>query len=150
MEHVLSKMSPQLADYMREVATPTLSKITNALMDEQPDAANIDAFIITLLSAPPSPTDKASSVELLHFNDVYNIEPGERDPVGGAARFVTLIRNIKSAAAAAGRADPVVVFSGDAFNPSMMSTVTKGKQMVPCLNNMKCDVALVGKFVFGL
>ncbi len=76
--------------------------------------------------------------------NMYNIEPSDRDPVGGAARFVTVIKNIKSAAAAAGRPDPVVVFSGDAFNPSLMSTVTKGKQMVPCLNNIKVDVACIG------
>ena len=75
---------------------------------------------------------------------MYNIEPSDRDPVGGAARFVTLIKSIKSAAAVAGKADPVVVFSGDAFNPSLMSTVTKGKQMVPCLNNMNIDVACIG------
>jgi 5'-nucleotidase len=26
--------------------------------------------------------------------------------------------------------DPLVLFSGDAFNPSLMSTITMGKQMV--------------------
>jgi 5'-nucleotidase len=76
--------------------------------------------------------------------NMYNIEPSDRDPVGGAARFVALIKNIKSAAAAAGAAEPVVVFSGDAFNPSLMSTVTKGRHMVPCLNNMTIDVACIG------
>jgi 5'-nucleotidase len=75
---------------------------------------------------------------------MYNIEPSDRDPVGGAARFVSLIKNIKSAAAAAGAAEPVVVFSGDAFNPCLMSTVTKGRHMVPCLNNMAIDVACIG------
>ena len=75
---------------------------------------------------------------------MYNIEPSDRDPVGGAARFVSLIKNIKSAAAAAGAAEPVVVFSGDAFNPCLMSTVTKGRHMVPCLNNMAVDVACIG------
>jgi 5'-nucleotidase len=136
--------SPEQAYYMAHVANPALAKITAALLVEQPDADKIDAFIIKLLSAPNLPPAKASSIELLHFNDVYNIEPSDRDPVGGAARFVTLIKNIRSAAAAAGNAEPIVVFSGDAFNPSLMSTVTKGKQMVPCLNNMKIDVACIG------
>ena len=73
----------------------------------------------------------------------YNVEPSDREPVGGAARFVTLIKNIKSAAAASGKPDPIVIFSGDAFNPSLLSTVTKGKHMVPCLNNIKVDGKLI-------
>jgi len=35
---------------------------------------------------------KAEELTIFHFNDVYNIEPAARDPVGGAARFKTLIK----------------------------------------------------------
>ena len=59
------------ADYMLLVANPTLAKIQTALMASQPDAANIDAFIINLLSAPKVAAARAPSIELLHFNDVY-------------------------------------------------------------------------------
>lgn len=47
--------------------------------------------------------------------------------------------------------EPLVVFSGDAFNPSLMSTVTMGKQMVPVLNEAGVAVACVGNhdFDFG-
>jgi 5'-nucleotidase len=47
---------------------------------------------------------------------------GERaqEPVGGAARFASALK-----AQAANK--PLVLFSGDVFNPSLMSTVTKGK-----------------------
>jgi len=47
---------------------------------------------------------------------------GERaqEPVGGAARFATALR-------AQAASKPLVLFSGDVFNPSLMSTVTKGK-----------------------
>jgi hypothetical protein len=65
------QMSPEHADYMTHIANPTLEKIRNALIAEQPNAADIDAFIINLLSARPLPAAKASSIELLHFNDVY-------------------------------------------------------------------------------
>jgi hypothetical protein len=34
----------------------------------------------------------AKVLTLLHFNDVYNIEPGTRDPCGGAARFAWKVR----------------------------------------------------------
>ena len=45
-----------------------------------------------------------------------------------------------------------VIFSGDAFNPSMLSTVTKGKHMVPVLNEMMIDAATIGNhdFDFGV
>lgn len=48
--------------------------------------------------------------------------------------------------------NPLVLFSGDAFNPSLLSTVTKGKQMVPILNSFNINTACVGNhdFDFGL
>ena len=49
---------------------------------------------------------------ILHFNDVYNIEPREKEPVGGAARFASKIATFKSR-------NPLILFSGDALNPSM-------------------------------
>ena len=77
-------------------------------------------------------------LHFLHFNDVYNIEAStSAEPCGGAARFVSLLRSLRSSGAAVGKNNghvsipkedpaPVVLFSGDAFNPSLMSTVTKG------------------------
>jgi hypothetical protein len=37
------------------------------------------------------PGGKAETISILHFNDVYNVESREVEPVGGAARFVILI-----------------------------------------------------------
>lgn len=36
------------------------------------------------------------------------------------------------------------MFSGDAFNPSLESSVTKGSHMVPILNGIGTEVACVG------
>ena len=38
----------------------------------------------------------------------------------------------------------MTLFSGDAFNPSLESSVTKGRHMVPILNNLGTTVACVG------
>ena len=38
----------------------------------------------------------------------------------------------------------LTLFSGDAFNPSLESSVTKGRHMVPVLNNLETAVACVG------
>lgn len=53
-----------------------------------------------------------TTITILHFNDVYNIEPREQDPVGGAARFKTAVDNLRNL-------NPLVLFSGDVFNPSL-------------------------------
>lgn len=49
---------------------------------------------------------------IIHFNDVYNIEPREKDPVGGAARFATKVASFR-------HLNPLTAFSGDALNPSL-------------------------------
>lgn len=44
----------------------------------------------------------------------------------------------------AGQPEVLTFFSGDAFNPSIESTVTKGRHMVPFLNAIGTDVACMG------
>jgi hypothetical protein len=36
----------------------------------------------------------AASLTIVHFNDVYNIEASQKEPVGGAARFVAKVRRL--------------------------------------------------------
>lgn len=55
----------------------------------------------------------AQNLVILHFNDVYNVDPRPfPEPVGGAARFCTAIKSFQ-------HLHPLVLFSGDAFSPSM-------------------------------
>ncbi|XP_034650773.1 mannosylglucosyl-3-phosphoglycerate phosphatase isoform X1 [Drosophila subobscura] len=79
---------------------------------------------------------------ILHYNDVYNIESmAETEPVGGAARFATAIKGYA-------HLNPLVLFSGDAFSPSMLSTFTQGEQMVPVLNSVGTHCAVFGNHDF--
>jgi hypothetical protein len=39
----------------------------------------------------------AGSVTLVHFNDVYEIESGKKEPVGGAARFAAKLKEVTAA-----------------------------------------------------
>lgn len=83
-----------------------------------------------------------SGITILHFNDVYNIEPNSTtEPIGGAARFCTAIKSFASLR-------PLVLFSGDAFSPSMLSAFTNGEQMVPVLNAVGTDCAVFGNHDF--
>lgn len=64
-------------------------------------------------SSPSLPRQQASkdSLTILHFNDVYNIEGRDREPVGGAARFKTCLDKFSYLR-------PLTLFSGDALSPS--------------------------------
>jgi len=89
---------------------------------------------------------------VLHFNDVYNIGAGSKEPVGGGARFTHMVNSYRKGGSRYDGRDPLVLFSGDAFNPSLTSTVYKGKQMVPVLNAIKPEISVYGNhdFDFGL
>lgn len=71
---------------------------------------------------------------------MYNINVAPCEPVGGAARFVTAVRE-------AIRESPVetlVLFSGDAFSPAPLTPLTEGSEMPPILNATLIDVACIG------
>ena len=58
-------------------------------------------------------------LNIIHFNDAYNIESRNVEPVGGVARFRTVIQEIVKSTS-----EPtIVLFSGDAFNPSTCKLV---------------------------
>jgi len=96
---------------------------------------------------PKSAKKGAKDLTIVHFNDVYNIEGQKQEPVGGVARFASALDQIRNKGL-----NPLVLFSGDAFNPSIMSTVVKGVQMPPCLNALGIHTACYGNhdFDFGL
>lgn len=63
------------------------------------------------IKSKTQPLVKRDKITIIHFNDVYNIEPRDQEPVGGAARFITKIRSIPN--------EPLILFSGDCLNPSL-------------------------------
>lgn len=62
-------------------------------------------------SASTLTSQLADAITLIHFNDVYNIEERDKEPCGGAPRFKTKVDSLREL-------EPLVVFSGDALNPS--------------------------------
>lgn len=99
---------------------------------------------ITVQEFNSSDTHSSPDLRILHFNDVYHAMPGSRDPVGGIARFQTLCDHYRNDEQFDGQPELLTFFSGDAFNPSLESSVTKGSHMVPILNNVGVDCACVG------
>ena len=70
--------------------------------------------------------NRPPDLRILHYNDVYHVEAGSAEPAGGIARFQTLCNYYKNDAKFKGHPELITVFSGDAFNPSLESSVTKG------------------------
>eukprot|EP01135_Chromosphaera_perkinsii_P006758 Nk52_evm6s578 gene=Nk52_evmTU6s578 len=102
-----------------------------------------------------SGTGSIEKLRIIHFNDVYNIEEKKTEPVGGAARFTSALNQLKNKQKEAEGGDylrPLVLFSGDLFNPSLMSVSTKGEHLVPFVNRFGIDVACFGNhdFDFGV
>ncbi|KAI2464021.1 Metallo-dependent phosphatase [Annulohypoxylon bovei var. microspora] len=88
--------------------------------------------------------DGPPDLRLVHYNDVYHVDQSSSEPVGGASRFMSLIKYYEEDGKYKGQPNLVTLFSGDAFNPSLESSVTKGDHMVPLLNNIGTDAAALG------
>lgn len=72
------------------------------------------------------PHDTPPDLRILHYNDVYHVDSSSAEPVGGVARFMSLIKHYQQDEKFEGQPYPITLFSGDAFNPSLESSVTKG------------------------
>ena len=77
-------------------------------------------------AAETKTASKSKELTILHFNDVYNIESREKEPVGGAARFATKLASFR-------HLNPLIVFSGDCLNPS-----TSKCKILLCPDRCRC------------
>jgi 2',3'-cyclic-nucleotide 2'-phosphodiesterase (5'-nucleotidase family) len=71
-------------------------------------------------------TEGQPDLRILHYNDVYHVDPSSAEPVGGITRFMTACKEYQEDEKYKDQSKLLTFFSGDAFNPSLESTVTKG------------------------
>lgn len=69
----------------------------------------------------------APDIRFIHYNDVYHIDAFSAEPVGGIARFQSLVNHYRNNAKFKDQPKLLNFFSGDAFNPSTESSITKGR-----------------------
>ncbi|KAL5344078.1 hypothetical protein BJX70DRAFT_385280 [Aspergillus crustosus] len=138
--------SPSIPTYRRHISTrASISSgpiIVGPTLKTAPRMASIETDGLTVTYS--SERTGIPDLRLIHYNDVYHVESGSAEPVGGAPRFQSVINHYRSNPSFEGQPAPLTFFSGDAFNPSLESTVTKGRHMVPFLNKAGTDVACVG------
>ena len=92
----------------------------------------------------PGQADSPPDLRLIHYNDVYHLDASSAEPVGGLPRFITVCREYQEGEQFKDQPKALTFFSGDAFNPSLESTVTKGQHMVPVLDMIGTDCSCVG------
>ncbi|KDQ60604.1 hypothetical protein JAAARDRAFT_708193 [Jaapia argillacea MUCL 33604] len=98
-----------------------------------------------------------AKLSLLHFNDVYRVQPQKISPPApqtiDVAQFCAMLDDVRDqwSDRPDGKKDGLVLFSGDVFAPSLESSVTRGSHMVPVMNEIGPDVSLTGNhdFDFG-
>ncbi|KAL1746984.1 Metallo-dependent phosphatase-like protein [Schizophyllum fasciatum] len=99
----------------------------------------------------------ATSLPILHFNDVYRVKPqklapGSSDTID-VTQFAAMLDDLRQGwdVRPNGQREGLVLFSGDVFAPSVESSVTRGSHMVPVMNEIAPDVSLTGNhdFDFG-
>ncbi|VDP75607.1 unnamed protein product [Echinostoma caproni] len=95
-----------------------------------------------------TPQGETIQAEILHFNDVYNVEETSGDLCGGAARFTAAFTELRSRVPE----NTLLLFSGDALSPSSLSMTTEGSHMIDVLNRLNLDCAVIGNhdFDFGI
>ncbi|KAJ1721626.1 hypothetical protein LPJ53_003878 [Coemansia erecta] len=92
------------------------------------------------MSAQPNTTFR-----ILHFNDVYHVSAGDREPVGGAARFGSIMHSLQQDGS---KPPALTLFSGDAYFPSLESSISRGEHMLPVLNALNIDASTFGNHEF--
>lgn len=122
----------------------TATKRFDEMVNEESRMEDNKALEFSVYSKLDTPKHTGQDgITILHFNDVYNVESTTKtEPIGGAARFLTAMKSFEDA-------NPLVLFSGDAFSPSMLSFFTQGEEMVPVLNSLGTKCAVFGNHDFG-
>ena len=85
-------------------------------------------------------------ITIAHFNDVVRSRAALLSPLVNPRQYhISNASRIARFSATIRAADPdLTIFSGDAFSPSLESSILKGEHIVPVLNHLGVDVACYG------
>jgi 5'-nucleotidase len=107
--------------------------------------------VVALLTLTTACTRGPAAVTILHFNDVYEIEPVEGGHAGGLARLATLRASLLKTSP-----NLLTTLGGDYLSPSAIGTAKvngeplAGRQMVDVLNAVGLDWATFGNHEFDI
>lgn len=86
-----------------------------------------------------------STLVIFHFNDVYDFEANNCGD-GGLPRFTAKLNEERQSfhGVDCEERQHLLLFSGDCFSPSRVSSVTKGSHMIEAFNALRVDCAVLG------
>lgn len=102
------------------------------------------ALLALIAMTPLAANAQTTKLTLMHLNDVYEISA--KRGKGGLAQAMTLIERERAAAK-----NNLLTLGGDLLSPSVMSSLTKGAQMIDVMNALRVDASVPGnhEFDFG-
>ncbi len=112
---------------------------------------NLFVLIVVASFLPASLFAAPKHATILHFNDLHGHLMADGDDAGGAARLTTIVREIEAANRARGWAT-FVLFGGDAFTGTLISSTSTGAAEFDFLNLLGIDAFVIGNhdFDYGL
>eukprot|EP00906_Rhabdomonas_costata_P004931 RCo007397 len=99
--------------------------------------------------AAPSEERGLPDLQILHFADAHNIlSQVHKEPAGGISRLATVVAQKRAEFGE----QLLVLFSGDTFSPSLLSTLMRGQQVLPVFQALQVDAGMFGNhdFDFGV
>eukprot|EP00906_Rhabdomonas_costata_P004930 RCo007396 len=88
-------------------------------------------------------------LRILHFADSHSIlSQARKEPAGGISRLATVVAQKRAEFGE----QLLVLFSGDTFSPSLLSTLMRGQQVLPVFQALQVDAGMFGNhdFDFGV
>ncbi len=86
---------------------------------------------------------RTTTITLLHYNDVYELSPHNKNDLGGVARATALAHGIR-----AQTPNTLLLHAGDFLFPSVASHIFKGSHMIHAMNLMGFDLVTLGNHEF--
>ena len=86
---------------------------------------------------------------ILHFADSHSIlSQARKEPAGGISRLATVVAEKRAQFGER----LLLLFSGDTFSPSLLSTLMRGQQVLPVFQALQVDAGMFGNhdFDFGV
>lgn len=114
---------PQLTNILSLLAFRFCHKMSKMNPNHASSSVGILAHAFT---SPIHSTVSCPDLRILHFNDVYNVAGFAKEPVGGIARFESLVNHYRDGMHFREQPKLLTLFSGDCLNPSLESIFTKG------------------------
>eukprot|EP00755_Sulcionema_specki_P027394 Sspe_Gene.87675::Locus_59313_Transcript_1_1_Confidence_1.000_Length_2478::g.87675::m.87675/K01081/E3.1.3.5; 5'-nucleotidase len=121
----------------------TISEIHTSIIQQQVKAFHAEVSRVRKSLIPAG----SRTLHIVHYNDIYHLNVFKtEEPCGGVSRFFHQLEEIRKTK------NPLVLFSGDFVGPSLMSVITKGKQMIDAMNFIGTHYGVFGnhEFDFGL